>query len=114
MDGISGWTYTGGTWRLTIAAEELPGHVAGLVQYGALGIIASLGLWFMWRAYRRECERVDRLEADNKAQAAAIQDKVIPALLSATRAVEESTEMWREHQRVARWDREHVRDRRDS
>lgn len=106
-----GWIYTGGAWRLIAAAEELPASVGGLVQYGALGIIASLGLWFMFRAWRRECERSDRLETDNKAQAAAIQDKVIPALLSATRAVEESTELMRDQQRVARWAREDTRDR---
>ncbi len=105
------WIYTGGAWRLVAAAAELPGSVAGLVQYGAVGIVASLGLWFMWRAYRRECDRADRLEADNKAQAAAIQDRVIPALLSATRAVEESTELLREQQRAARWEREGTRGR---
>lgn len=104
-----GWIYTGG-W-LIAAAEELPASVGGLVQYGALGIIASLGLWFMFRAWRRECERADRLEQHNKEQAAAIQDKVIPALLSATRAVEESTELMRDQQRLARWGREDARDR---
>ncbi len=111
MPGSGGWLHTSGTWRLVIAAEELPGSVAGLVQYGALGVIASIGLWFMWRAYRRECERVDRLEADNKAQIAAIQDRVIPALLSATRAVEESTELMRDEQRLARWERDSTRGR---
>ena len=103
--------YTGGAWRLYAAAEQLPAGVSGLVQYGALGVIASLGLWFMWRAYRRECDRADRLEEHNKEQSAAIQDKVIPALMSATRAVEESTELMRDQQRYARWSREGIRGR---
>ncbi len=109
MPFTAGWGYAGQAWRL--AAEELPAGIGGLVQYGALGIIASLGLWFMFRAWRRECERADRLDGDNKAQAAAIQDKVIPALLSATRAVEESTELMRDQQRQARWERDSTRGR---
>ncbi len=90
-----------------IAVEQLPTSVGGLVQYGALGIVAGLGLWFMWLAYRRECERTDRLEADNKALNTAIQDKVIPALMSGTSALESGTELMREFQRdrrERRWD----------
>jgi hypothetical protein len=98
-------------WRMLAAADELPAGVSGLVQYGAVGIIASLGLAAMWRAYRRECDRSDRLETKLAEQVTAIQDKVIPALLSATRAVEESTELMRDQQRIARWDRDAIRGR---
>jgi hypothetical protein len=67
--------------------------VSVFAQYGILGVL-SLGLILFARgAYGRERDRADRLEQENKRLNEAIQERVIPALLSATRAAEESTEL---------------------
>lgn len=34
------------------------------LQYGAIGLMAALLLWFAWRAYKREADRADKLEAE--------------------------------------------------
>ncbi len=97
------WIYTGGAWRLIAAAEELPAGVGGLVQYGALGIICFAGIWFAYRAWKREVERSDALAEDNRKLNAAIQDRIVPVVESAIGAIRESTEMMRDQERYARW-----------
>lgn len=62
-------------------------------QYGVLGIVASLLIWFAKGAHQRERDRADRLEEDVKRLNALILDRVIPALTSATRAAEESADL---------------------
>jgi len=88
-----------------IAAD--PGNasdVATLTQYGVLGVLAVILIVFARLAYRRETERADRLEAELRAQNMAIQDKAIPALLAATAAMSEVTELLRDMQRDRRLD----------
>lgn len=66
-----------------------------LLQYGALGVMAA-GLIVYARtaykrevdAYKREAARADRLEAEVSRLNELIQERHIPALLSATQAVE--------------------------
>jgi gas vesicle protein len=67
--------------------------VATFAQYGVLGIIAALLIFFAKGAHQRERDRADRLEEENRKLNALILDRVIPALISATRAAEESTEL---------------------
>lgn len=62
-------------------------------QYGVLGIIAAMLIWFAKGAHQRERDRADRMEDENKRLNALILDRVIPALTSATRAAEESAEL---------------------
>jgi hypothetical protein len=62
-------------------------------QYGALGIIAATLLWFARGAYQRERDRSDRIEEENRRLNGLILERVIPALTSATRAIEECTEL---------------------
>lgn len=62
-------------------------------QYGVLGIIAAMLIWFAKGAHQRERDRADRLEGENKRLNELILDRVIPALTSATRAAEESAEL---------------------
>jgi hypothetical protein len=62
-------------------------------QYGVLGIVTAGLIWFAKGTHQRERERSDRLEAENRRLNEVIQDRVIPALTSATRAAEESTEL---------------------
>lgn len=62
-------------------------------QYGVLGVIAAMLIWFAKGAHQRERDRADRMEAENKRLNELILDRVIPALTSATRAAEESAEL---------------------
>lgn len=77
-------------------------NLAVLGQYGVLGVFAVLLVWFAKFMIARETARADRLEAEVVRLNNTIQEKVIPALMSATGAVEESTEMLRDMQR-GRW-----------
>lgn len=76
-------------------AAQLDGGVdlAVLTQYGVLGVVAAMLIWFAKGAHQRERERADRMEAENKRLNELILDRVIPALTSATRAAEESAEL---------------------
>lgn len=68
-------------------------------QYGVLGIMTAILIWFAKGAHQRERDRADRLEDENKKLNALIIDRVIPALTSATRAAEESAELLHAMQR---------------
>jgi hypothetical protein len=83
------------------AAEGTPNY-ATLGQYGVLGIFAVLLVWFAKFMISRETSRADRLEAEVVRLNDVIASKVIPALMSATGAVEESTELLRDLQRDMR------------
>lgn len=68
-------------------------------QYGVLGIIAAMLIFFAKGAHQRERDRADRMEAENKRLNELILDRVIPALTAAARAAEESAELLRAIQR---------------
>lgn len=87
---------------LAAAAEGGEPNYAVLGQYGVLGVFAVLLVWFAKFMISRETARADRLEAEVVRLNNTIQEKVIPALLSATGAVAESTEMLRDLQRDLR------------
>jgi hypothetical protein len=74
-------------------------NVATFAQYGVLGIVASLLVWFAKNAHQRERDRADRLEEENRKLNALILDRVIPALTSATQAAKESTDLLHDLQR---------------
>lgn len=76
-------------------------------QYGVLGIIAALLIWFAKGAHQRERDRADRMEAENRRLYQLFLDQVVPALTSATRTAEETTELLRAIQR----EREQARQR---
>ncbi len=90
--------------QLLLAAEDggSGSDLAVLGQYGVLGVFAVLLIWFAKFMIGRETARADRLEAEVLRLNTTIQEKVIPALMSATGAVEESTEMLRDLQRDMR------------
>lgn len=106
--------------HLAEPATENLGNLGLLAQYGPLGIIAALLIWFARGAHQRERDRADllgeenkrlitiiadreatqrerdhaeRLEEDNKRLNAIIADRVIPAVLEAARAAEESARL---------------------
>jgi len=74
-----------------MAEEATAGaDLAALTQYGVLGIFAGLLILFARVSYKRETDRSDRLEQEVFRLNNIIQEKVIPALQSSARAVEES------------------------
>ena len=101
-----------------VAAEDKVPTPAwdSFAQYSVLGL-AVLGFGFLlYRIFNqlwvrsgqeldREVARADRLEAENRAERIIIQEKAIPALMAASRALMECTEMIRELQR----DRDYTR-----
>lgn len=87
-------------WIRRAAAEAVtppPPGWESLTQYGALGILVLALGWFGWRAYQREVARADRLEAEVSRLHTVIQDRALPAVLAATQAVQECTELLRHH-----------------
>jgi hypothetical protein len=78
---------------LAATAEAGAVNLAVFAQYGVLGVVAVILIWFAKSAHQRERERADRLEEDNKRLNMLILDRVIPALTSATRAAEESADL---------------------
>lgn len=61
-----------------------------LTEYGVLGILVALLFWFGFKQVQREQKRSDDLQAENLRLNQTIQDKVIPALVSATQALQGS------------------------
>lgn len=68
-------------------------NIGLLAQYGVLGVFAAMLVVFARVSYKRETDRSDRLENEVQRLNSLIQEKVIPALSSATRAVEESQDL---------------------
>lgn len=84
-----------------VAADAPPG-LTDLAQYGAIGVLCALFVWFAFKAWQRETTRADRLEAEVTRLNTTIQDQAIPALLAAADAIKECTELLRD-QRHDRW-----------
>jgi hypothetical protein len=76
-----------------LAADPSVDYLGTFTQYGVLGVIAAMLIWFAKGAHQRERERADRMEEENRRLNTLILDRVIPALTSATRAAEESAEL---------------------
>ncbi len=70
-----------------------PDFVNIFANYGAVGIIAGLGVWFANTAYRREIKRGDAYEEQLRVLNAAVRDKLVPTMESATSAVRASQEL---------------------
>ena len=106
MDEVAQWL------AQLVTAEEAtkPPAWDALAQYSVLGA-AVLGFgWLLYKIFNqlwarsaeelaREVARGDRLEAENRALNLAMQDKAIPALLAASVAIGQCTELVRDLQR---------------
>lgn len=84
------------------AATDAVGNV--LLQYGAVGALALLGLVAVRVLFRREIEaheyhrqRADRLEAELRQLNTTIQERYVATLAEATRAISEALAATREH-----------------
>ncbi len=77
---------------LFIAAADPSGAVdlAVFANYGVVGVVAIILIWFARGAHQRERDRSDRLEAEVQRLHEVMIERVIPALTSASRAAEES------------------------
>lgn len=73
-----------------LGAEEFP--LTGLGQLGAVGAVLTLFLTFGWIVYKRERDRADKNEAEIARLNQLIQDRYVPSLESASRALAESSE----------------------
>lgn len=73
--------------------------LGAFAQYGVLGIIAAMLIWFARGAHQRERDRADRMEAENRRLYQLFLDQIVPALTSATKAMEETTGLLRAVQR---------------
>lgn len=73
-----------------LVAEEFP--LAGLGQLGAVGAVLTIFLAFGWIVYKRERDRADKNEAEIARLNQLIQDRYVPSLESASRALAESSE----------------------
>jgi hypothetical protein len=81
---------------LTAAAGVTGPDVSNLANYGALGTVTALLLFFGFRAYMLEVKRNGQLQDDLRDKNQAIQDKVIPALTMSGVAVKEAADLMRE------------------
>lgn len=78
---------------MLVAAAESGGEFSVFAQYGVLGAFAVLLVLFARTAYKRETDRSDRLESENTRLNQSIQEKVIPALVEATTALEQAAQL---------------------
>lgn len=69
---------------LVLAAAPAP--AVDWTQYGVLGVVASLGLWFMLTVWRQTNARADRAEDEVRRLNQVIQDRHIPALEASVQA----------------------------
>lgn len=81
---------------LTGAPTPAEGVTSTFLQFGVLGAVALLGLWFVLTAYRREVARGDTAEKALAELNREMRDKVIPALTEATRALAEYAQSLRD------------------
>lgn len=65
-------------------------------QYGLLGVCVAALIWFARTTVLRERERADRLDLEVARLNSFIQEKVIPALVSETHAMNEYTALLRD------------------
>lgn len=82
------------------AEEVAPWDPSILFQYGAVGVIAALGVLFVRNAYTRETKRADEAQAEIarlnqllRDKDATIQDRFLPALLETQTALRESASL---------------------
>jgi len=83
-------------YALTVLAAE-PSPTASttgtFLQYGAIGAMLIVLGFFARTLIVREQARADRLEEDNKRLNLLVQDKIIPALINATTAIQASQQL---------------------
>lgn len=90
--------------QLGFLAQTQPPGFDTLAQYGAVGVVAAVGLWFMWQAYRRETRVSDTLRGELVAVRTAVDEKFLP-LVAEMIALLRSKDAEREQQILLALDR---------
>lgn len=60
-----------------------------LAATGVGGVLGAIVIWAAWKVYQREITRNDRLERELRSMRTKMEEKVIPALLEASRQSKE-------------------------
>lgn len=82
---------------LIAAAADVAGPDLGVLgNYGVLGLFTVILLGFGLRAWQREINRADRLEKELTERYRVMIEKVVPALVAAAAALDESARIARE------------------
>jgi hypothetical protein len=77
-----------------LTADVTTVDIGGFLQYGAVGLIAALGVTFFFLAYKGERERADR----NESKYDQVVEKVIPLLQDTGIAARENMSLLKEVQ----------------
>ena len=84
-------------------AEVTPDVVSGvtgsLLAAGPIGALAIIAIGFFWVAWKRERDRADSERASKDALVRELLDKVVPALVEATRVQRDFVDIARDRQR---------------
>lgn len=82
-----------------------------LASTGTTGVVAALFAWAAWKVYQREVARNDRLERELRSMRSKIEEKLLPALIEASRRSKEIAEILERHTNPTTFDRglDHVR-----
>jgi hypothetical protein len=79
---------------------DVGNSIAGVIlQFGVLGALVLLAIYFFFIVYKREVERADRAEAALAALNSDVRDKVMPALIDTVRVNAELQDLLRERRR---------------
>ncbi len=78
---------------ISILAQTAADPLSSLLQYGVIGIFAVLLVIFSRALVKREQDRADSEHAENLRLNQLIQDKTIPALVEATKAIQSSQQI---------------------
>lgn len=76
------------TYTAAAATGDVAGSLDTIAQTGVLGALVALLLVFAYRAYRREVDRADRLEAENSKLRDGIESRVVPLVERALTVLE--------------------------
>lgn len=77
-----------------VAAENSSGFSGDVfLQYGVLGVVAGALVVYTRASILREQKRSDELTVKNDALNLSIQEKMIPALITATRSIQEANDL---------------------
>lgn len=82
-----------------VTAATNAGITGVFLQFGVLGALSLLALWFFLTVYRREVSRADAAEAALALLNADLREKVIPALHDTIRVNNELKEILRAQRR---------------
>jgi hypothetical protein len=119
--GITGWGWGWGWLPMNQAAMQIAalvaavdggGDMSGLAvlgQYGVLGAVTFVLIVYARTTTKRETDRSDRLEAEVFRLNQMIAEQVVPALVSATSAMQASQQLVADLQRTTDFDYEHRR-----